>query len=143
MLVWTEATTGAFPCIQQVTLTTSWKRYRIPVVWQGTEMGNIRFAPGGEDVMPCSAIIFGVQIDDYGGDYLPSTGSMVTSTAGNRWERAIVPAGGVRIATTSLGGGSTATLSTIGGSGPATAAQNSWVKMYDLSGTPYWVPAWR
>lgn len=41
-----------------------------------------------------------------------------------------------------LGGGSGATLGTIGGSGPATAAQNSWME-YVVNGVTYWIPVWR
>lgn len=40
-----------------------------------------------------------------------------------------------------LGGGSTATLGTIGGSGPATAGQNKWAKI-NIDGTNYWIPVW-
>jgi hypothetical protein len=42
-----------------------------------------------------------------------------------------------------LGGGAAPTLGTIGGSGPATAAQNSWMKVLDSSGNSFWVPAWK
>lgn len=45
------------------------------------------------------------------------------------------------IAITSAGGGATATLGTIGGSGPTTAAQNKWVPI-NLDGTNYWFPVW-
>lgn len=40
-----------------------------------------------------------------------------------------------------LGGGSAATLGTIGGSGPATAAQNEWIEIHTQNGQR-WVPAW-
>lgn len=42
-----------------------------------------------------------------------------------------------------LGGGSAPTLGTIGGSGPATAGQNSWLRMIDSTGAAFWVPAWK
>lgn len=42
-----------------------------------------------------------------------------------------------------LGGGVAPTLGTIGGSGPATAAQNSWMRMRDSGGNFYWVPIWK
>ena len=42
-----------------------------------------------------------------------------------------------------LGGGAAPTLGTIGGSGPATAAQNSWMRFLDGSGAPMWVPVWK
>ncbi len=41
-----------------------------------------------------------------------------------------------------LGGGATPTLGTIGGTGPATAAQNSWLKV-NISGVSHWIPVWR
>lgn len=50
-----------------------------------------------------------------------------------RWGRALV----------ALGGGAAPTLGTIGGSGPATAAQNSWMRVIDSSGNPFWVPVWK
>ena len=40
-----------------------------------------------------------------------------------------------------LGGGAAATLGTIGGSGPGTAAQNKWVKL-NVDGTNYFLPLW-
>ena len=40
-----------------------------------------------------------------------------------------------------LGGGASATLGTIGGSGPTSAAQAQWVEI-DVNGTPHWIPAW-
>lgn len=42
-----------------------------------------------------------------------------------------------------LGGGAAATLGTIGGSGPATAAQNTWMRWLDSAGAAFWVPAWK
>ncbi len=41
-----------------------------------------------------------------------------------------------------LGGGAAATLGTIGGSGPGTAAQNKWIKM-NVDGTNYFIPLWQ
>lgn len=40
-----------------------------------------------------------------------------------------------------LGGGSTATLGTIGGSGPTSAGQAQWLEI-EISGTRHWIPAW-
>lgn len=40
-----------------------------------------------------------------------------------------------------LGGGSTATLGTIGGSGPASAAQNKWMRL-NIDGSNVFVPVW-
>lgn len=45
-------------------------------------------------------------------------------------------------ATTALGGGAAPTLGTIGGSGPATAAQNSWLAI-KINGTTSFLPVWR
>ncbi len=42
---------------------------------------------------------------------------------------------------TALGGGATATLGTIGGSGPTAAGQNSWIKV-KVGTTAVWIPAW-
>lgn len=42
-----------------------------------------------------------------------------------------------------LGGGATATLGTIGVSGPATAAQNTWMRVLDSSGAAFFVPAFK
>lgn len=43
----------------------------------------------------------------------------------------------------SLGGGAAPTLGTIGGTGPATAAQNSWLLLKDSGGNSFWVPVWK
>lgn len=40
-----------------------------------------------------------------------------------------------------LGGGATATLGTIGGSGPATAGQNQWLEV-KVGGNTRWIPVW-
>ena len=50
-----------------------------------------------------------------------------------RWGRALV----------ALGGGAAPTLGTIGGSGPVTAAQNTWMRVVDSAGAAFWVPAWK
>lgn len=50
-----------------------------------------------------------------------------------RWGKALV----------ALGGGAGATLGTIGGSGPATATQNTWMRLLDSTGAAFWVPAWK
>ncbi len=46
------------------------------------------------------------------------------------------------IGTTALGGGAAPTLGTIGGSGPATAAQNSWMKVR-INGVDSYLAVWR
>jgi len=55
--------------------------------------------------------------------------------AGNEivWGRALV----------ALGGGAAPTFGTIGGSGPATAAQNKWMQVKDSAGATFWVPIWK
>lgn len=50
-----------------------------------------------------------------------------------KWGRALV----------ALGGGAAPTFGTIGGSGPATAAQNTWMRVIDSAGAAFWVPAWK
>jgi hypothetical protein len=45
-------------------------------------------------------------------------------------------------ATTALGGGAAPTLGTIGGTGPATAAQNSWLAV-KINGALSFLPVWR
>ena len=44
--------------------------------------------------------------------------------------------------TAALGGGAAPTLGTIGGSGPATAAQNQWLKFTVTGSGTFWVPVW-
>ena len=56
-----------------------------------------------------------------------------STTVDIRWNRALI----------ALGGGSAATLGTIGGSGPATAGQNTWMRVMDSAGAAFWVPAWK
>ena len=69
---------------------------------------------------------------------------MLDVTAGNRVRIAgggdDIQWGTVLIA---MGGGATPTLGTIGGSGPATAAQNSWMRVIDSTGAAFWVPVWK
>jgi len=43
----------------------------------------------------------------------------------------------------SLGAVGTVTLGSSGGSGPATLAQNCWMRWVDNSGSAFWVPVWR
>jgi hypothetical protein len=49
------------------------------------------------------------------------------------WGRALV----------ATGAGGAATLGQVGGSGPATNAQNTWMRVLDSSGAAFWVPAWK
>jgi hypothetical protein len=52
-------------------------------------------------------------------------------------------AGKIMVALTAMGGGAAPTFGTIGGSGPATAAQNAWAPFVDVAGNLYWVPVWK
>lgn len=75
------------------------------------------------------------------------TGSQILATGGdaNVDLRLAMTGTGVldlRYATTALGGGAAPTLGTIGGSGPATAAQNSWLQL-KINGTVSYLPVWR
>lgn len=45
-------------------------------------------------------------------------------------------------ATVALGGGAAPTLGTIGGSGPAVSAQNSWIRILDSAGNARFIPCW-
>lgn len=56
----------------------------------------------------------------------PTTGDI-------QWGKALV----------ALGGGAAPTLGTIGGTGPATAAQNTWMRVLDSAGAAFWVPVWK
>lgn len=48
----------------------------------------------------------------------------------------------INYAAVALGGGSAPTLGTIGGSGPAVAGQNAWLKV-QIAGTDSYIPFWR
>lgn len=64
------------------------------------------------------------------------SGGAIQLSAGTndiQWGKALV----------ALGGGAAATLGTIGGSGPATAGQNTWMRVLDSTGAAFWVPAWK
>lgn len=63
------------------------------------------------------------------------TGSVNLSpgTGDIRWNKALV----------ALGAGAAPTFGTIGGSGPATAAQNTWLRVLDSTGTACWLPVWK
>lgn len=50
-----------------------------------------------------------------------------------QWQKALV----------ALGGGAAPTVGTIGGTGPATAAQNSWLRFADSTGAIGWLPVWK
>lgn len=56
-----------------------------------------------------------------------------TSGVDIRWVPALV----------ALGGGAAPSFGTIGGAGPGTAAQNSWMRVIDSLGAAFWVPVWK
>jgi hypothetical protein len=72
---------------------------------------------------------------------------IVFTFSGGAWgERCrILPTGEIKYmkALVALGGGAAPTLGTIGGAGPATAAQNSWIQLKDSTGVSVWVPCWK
>jgi hypothetical protein len=74
-----------------------------------------------------------------------ATFSLVDSVGASDYVRLGNGAAGIQwmIATRSLGGGAAPTLGTIGGSGPASAAQSGWIEMVDSSGAKCWVPCWK
>jgi hypothetical protein len=63
--------------------------------------------------------------------------------ATNIWREAFIQT--VRFCNTliTVGGGASATLGTIGGSGPGTAAQYRWLQVNDGAGAPMWIPVWK
>jgi hypothetical protein len=68
-----------------------------------------------------------------------STNATITNTYSFWTQGGRVRHDGITVA---LGGGSAPTFGTIGGSGPASAAQNCWVEL-TIDGTKTWLPAWR
>ena len=106
------------------------------VVLFGTTVGT--GAGAGNLVMPNSADLRGV--NNAGTNTvqmlrLNTSDEVVLSPGGNdiKIGRALV----------ALGGGAAPTLGTIGGSGPATAAQNTWMRFIDSGGAACWVPVWK
>jgi hypothetical protein len=72
----------------------------------------------------------GMDVDSKGGGQLRLNRN---SGADIAWGRALVP----------LGGGVAPTFGTIGGTGPATAAQNTWMRVIDSTGVAFFVPVWK
>lgn len=68
--------------------------------------------------------------------------SVATGAAGNV---SLLPGGDILWgkALVALGGGAPPTLGTIGATGPATAAQNTWLRLLDSTGAACWVPVWK
>jgi len=84
-------------------------------------------------------------ITNGGGDTITIAASVYIQrapTEGSKNYALCVDDGAVRIDQgVALGGGASATLGTIGGSGPASAGQAQWLQI-DIGGTTHWVPAW-
>lgn len=89
---------------------------------QGTTTGNRRLtlSHNGTDAF----------VDNPGGVGNLTLGAGATDI---KWGRVLI----------ALGGGAGPTFGTIGGTGPATAAQNSWMRVLDSTGAAFWVPAWK
>jgi hypothetical protein len=90
---------GNMMLCEQVSLGTNWKRYRLPFIYDPTVTSPaIILCPGGVDAMVASVNVFGFQLDDYGGDYVPviytgSDASVYEPRTGNRTERDFAMAG--------------------------------------------------
>ena len=128
----------------------------VGVIYGTTGTGDIQFFTGGSEQVRITRIASAVNFAQLHGG---STGNgatlevagtdtnialnLVTKGSGNlllqpntgdvRWGKALV----------ALGGGAAPTFGTIGGSGPATAAQNSWMRLQDSAGNAMWVPVWK
>jgi hypothetical protein len=75
-----------------------------------------------------------VRVDGFGVISLQGSTDLLLTPGGDiKWGKALV----------ALGGGAAPTLGTIGGSGPATAGQNSWLRMLDSTGASMWIPVWK
>jgi hypothetical protein len=103
--------------------------------------GAFHFSPSGGDALVISNVAGATRyvtiIGSNGGNPIidVSAGALRLSggTADIQWGKALI----------ALGGGAAPTLGTIGGAGPATAAQNSWMRALDSAGNAFWVPAWK
>lgn len=88
-------------------------------------LSNAKYLRGANAANTTALSLIGVNASD----------QVVLSNSGNdiRWGVPLV----------ALGGGAAPTFGTIGGSGPTTAAQNSWMRVIDSAGNPFWVPVWK
>jgi hypothetical protein len=127
-----------------------------PGAFTGLSMNGIYVAP--QSAAQASAQSFGIQIGSVSGANTNNYGLYVSNPSGASGENMAIKClgaisiGGPSIAGASgyltigstqnvLGGGATATLGTIGGSGPTVAGQNSWLRFY-LGISAIWVPVW-
>jgi hypothetical protein len=78
------------------------------------------------------------------GLYRPAAQTLGITAGGVACAR-FVPTGEVQFMEplVALGGGAAPTLGTIGGSGPAAAAQNTWLRIFDSTGAAAWIPIWK
>lgn len=95
-------------------------------------------ATSGTISLANSSSIFGRNAANSGNIHilgLDSADHVVLSNSGNdvQWGPALI----------ALGGGAAPTLGTIGGSGPATAAQYRWMRLLDSGGVAFWIPVWK
>ena len=121
---------GNMMLCEQVSLGANWKRYRLPFIYDPTVTSPaIILCPGGVDAMVASINVFGFQLDDYGGDYVPvhytgSDASVYEPTFGNRVERDFAQAGltifepngdstGISVVQSGTGFGTGATFTTL------------------------------
>lgn len=109
-----------------------------------TSTGDLLFRQHGVNTTPTSAMRFtsSGNISWYSGT--SSQGIFDHSNTSNRTYTYPDVTGVVvvSLATHTLGGGAAATLGTIGGSGPTTAAQSRWEQIKCSDGTTRWVPTW-
>lgn len=122
----------------------------------GTATLHMRVQPSATEVI-ASSFIVGPNPASFGSIRLPNaadiiarnvlnTGDVVVITL-NASDQVEIARGGGDIrwgrATIALGGGAAPTFGTIGGAGPATAAQFGWERRISSDGVASWVPIWR
>lgn len=136
-------------------------RVDINGVYPATALDNLRDLGGVSnrvrDIYLGSSVRIGTNPATVGAVRLANAGQIVGRNAANSADRQLVAINASdRIelgngttdlqwmtALVALGGGAAPTFGTIGGSGPATAAQNTWMRVIDSTGAAFWVPAWK
>jgi hypothetical protein len=101
----------------------------------GVAANNVQFTPALTTAQVLMAVVgsdvnAGMDIDSKAGGQLRLNRNSGGDIA---WGRALIP----------LGGGAAPTFGTIGGTGPATAAQNTWMRVIDSTGVAFFVPVWK
>lgn len=112
-----DANNNTLLTLQQVAASTLY-----PVLSPAVAGGLVSLAVGG-------GVNVGLLLDSAGTGLL----RLLSAGADIQWGKPLV----------ALGGGLAPTLGTIGGTGPATAAQNSWMRAVDSTGAAFWVPVWK